>query len=74
MWVAFLTKHDLLNKDTLPQELNNVHLQKALTVLDIMNFSKEEKEAYEDHLKWLRMEASTLRKSEQKGGTRSQVW
>lgn len=67
MWVAFLTKHDLLNKDALPQELNNVHLQKALAVLDIMNFSKEEREAYEEHLKWLRMEASTLRKSEQKG-------
>ncbi|CAG7588919.1 hypothetical protein MHYMCMPSP_01178 [Hyalomma marginatum] len=32
MWAAFLTMHDLLNKDNLPRELDNVILKKALTV------------------------------------------
>ena len=66
MWIAFLTRHDLLNKDNLPKELNDVSLKKALNVLDVMNFTKEEREAYEEHLKWFRMEVSTLRKYEQK--------
>ena len=32
-----------------------------------MNFTKEEREAYEDHLKWLRIEANSLKKAEEKG-------
>lgn len=64
MWSAFLTRHDLLNKDSLPKELDNASLKKALTVLDVMNFTKEERDAYEDHLKWLRIEANTLKKVE----------
>ncbi len=67
MWVAFLTRNDLLNKDNLPKELNNSDLKKVLTVLDVMNFSESEREAYEDHLKWLRVETNTLKKYEQKG-------
>ena len=67
MWVAFLTKHDLLNKDNLPKELEDEKLKKALTVLEVMNFNDEEKEAYDDHLKWLRIETNTLKNYEQKG-------
>ena len=67
MWVAFLTRHDLLKKDHLPATLNNPSLQKALHVLDMMNFGPEEREAYEDHLKWLRIETNTLKKAEEKG-------
>lgn len=66
MWLAFLTRHDLLIADNLPKELNDASLQKALNVLEIMNFTKEEREAYEGHLKWLRMEFSALKKYEQK--------
>lgn len=64
MWVAFLTRHDLLNKEHLPSELDDPALKKALNVLDVMNFAPEEREAYEDHLKWLRIEANTLKKYE----------
>lgn len=64
MWAAFLTRHDLLNKEQLPLELNDPALKKALGVLDIMNFGPEEREAYEEHLKWLRMETSALKKYE----------
>jgi predicted transposase/invertase (TIGR01784 family) len=67
MWLAFLTRHELLERDKLPANLNDSNLQKALDVLNIMNFSFDEKEAYEDHLKWLRIEANTLHKYEQKG-------
>ena len=67
MWVAFLTRHDLLKKDHLPAPLNDPSLQKALHVLDVMNFGPEEREAYEDHLKWLRIETNTLKKAEDKG-------
>ena len=64
MWVAFLTRHDLLKADSLPLALNDVSLRKAINVLDVMNFTVEEREAYEDHLKWLRIEANTLKKAE----------
>ena len=63
MWVAFLTRHDLLTADRLPKELDDKNLKKALHVLDVLNFSKEERELYEDHLKWLRIEANTLKKA-----------
>ncbi|MCE3231714.1 MAG: hypothetical protein K0R52_1642 [Alphaproteobacteria bacterium] len=67
MWVAFLTRRDLLKKDKLPPKLDNPALKKALNVLDVMDFGDEEREAYESHLKWLRLEASTLKKYEAKG-------
>ncbi len=67
MWVAFLTRHDLLNKDHLPTTMDNPALKKALNVLDVMNFGDEERQAYEEHLKWLRIEANTLKKYEKKG-------
>jgi predicted transposase/invertase (TIGR01784 family) len=69
IWVAFLTRHDLLNKDNLPSALDNPNLKKALNVLDVMNFGDDEREAYEEHLKWLRIEANTLKKYEAKGFT-----
>ncbi len=73
IWVAFLTRHDLLNKDNLPKELDNTSLKKALTVLDVMNFTAEERDAYEDHLKWLRIEANTLKKYEAQARARGKT-
>jgi predicted transposase/invertase (TIGR01784 family) len=66
MWLTFLTRHDLLKADRLPKELDNDKLKKALKVLDVLNFSEEERELYEDHLKWLRIEANTLKKTAEK--------
>lgn len=73
MWLAFLTRHDLLNKDNLPKELDNKDLKKALTVLEIINFTKEEREEYEDRLKWLRIETNTLKKAEARGEARGEA-
>jgi predicted transposase/invertase (TIGR01784 family) len=67
MWVAFLTRYDLLKADNLPNELNDDSLKKAITVLEVMNFNAAERDAYEDHLKWLRVETNTLKKAEAKG-------
>jgi len=39
----------------------------TLGVLEVMNFREDELQAYEDHLKWLRIEANTLKKYEAKG-------
>lgn len=66
MWMAFLTRHNLLNKDHLPQSIDKQVLKKALTVLEVMNFGEEEREVYEGHLKWLRMEASAIKSVEAK--------
>ena len=65
IWVAFLTKYNLFDKDNLPEILKNTGLKKALTVLEMMNFSDDEKEGYEDHLKWLRIQTNTIKKYEQ---------
>lgn len=67
VWAAFLTRHELLNKDSLPKELNTPALKKALNVLEVMNFGEDERDAYEERLKWLRVEANTLKKYEEKG-------
>lgn len=63
MWSAFLTRHDLLIPGSLPPELNNPNLHKALTVLEVMNFNVDEREGYEDHLKYLRMQVSGVKKA-----------
>lgn len=67
-WVTFLTKHDLLTGNNLPAELElqQSAIRKALDVLNIMNFSSSEREEYEAHLKWLRTEASGIKKAEEK--------
>jgi predicted transposase/invertase (TIGR01784 family) len=67
IWVAFLTRNDLLQPDNLPKSLNQPILKKALNVLGRMNFTQEERNEYEDHLKWLRIETNTLKKAEAKG-------
>lgn len=50
MWLAFLTRNDLLITDNLPKELNDPNLKKDINVLSVMNLTPEEREAYEGHL------------------------
>ncbi|MGC1183396.1 Rpn family recombination-promoting nuclease/putative transposase, partial [Legionella sp.] len=62
IWVAFLTKYSLLDKDNLPESLEeNTGLKKALNVLEVMNFNEAEREDYENHLKWLQIQTNTIR-------------
>ena len=62
IWVSFLTKYDLLSKEGIPQNMRCEPIEKALNVLEVMNFSESERDAYEDHLKWLRIQANSLEK------------
>ena len=64
LWVAFLTKHSLFDKDNLPPKLQHTGLKKALNVLEVMNFSEDEKEGYDNHLKWLRIQTNTIKNYE----------
>lgn len=73
VWSAFLTRNDLLKLDNLPEELNSPSLKKAISVLEVMNFSDEERDSYEDHLKWLMIEASTVKKAEEKAEARGKA-
>ena len=67
IWIAFLTKYDILKKDNLPTIINKPELNKALNVIDRMSFDDEEKDAYEGRLKWIRMETGILDKEYEKG-------
>jgi len=62
IWSSFLTRNNLLSADTLPPEINKPELKKALGILEHINFTEDERNAYEDRLKWLRTEMSTLKK------------
>ena len=60
IWVSFLTKYDLLSKSGVPQNMQAQPIDKALHILEVMNLSTVERNAYEDHLKWMRDQASTV--------------
>ncbi len=67
-WSTFLTKAPSLDLNNLPKELSNDPcIQKALKVLNRISLNKEERGLYEEHLKWLRVETSTIKKAEAKG-------
>lgn len=72
-WLTFLSRSDLLDRNKLPKELSDPNLAKALSVIEEMNFTKMEREAYEEHLKWLRVEANTLRKTENEAYKRGEI-
>lgn len=67
IWVAFLTKYNLLDKDNLPKSFESSGLKKALNVLEVMNFNAAEREEYENHLKWLQIQTNTVKNYELKG-------
>lgn len=62
IWSAFLTRHNLFNPDRLPPQMDNPTLKKALSVLQHINLTPEEREAYENREKWLRIETNTFKK------------
>ena len=60
IWMAFLSRNELLTKGHLPPELDTAHLNKAIGILDVMNLSDEEREAYEGREKFYWIEANAL--------------
>ena len=72
-WTTFLTNHNLLDKNNLPENLKDPNLEKALEVMEVMNLNKEEREAYEDRVKWFRFEASALAKQRREGKAEGKI-
>jgi predicted transposase/invertase (TIGR01784 family) len=66
-WAAFLTKAAILDRKKLPKELAGTPIEKALTVLTTFSLAGTDRDLYEDHLKWLRMEASAICQSKAEG-------
>ena len=62
-WAAFLSKFYLFKGEPLPQQMEFPEVKKALETLEVMRLTKEEREIYENHLKWFRDEASALEKT-----------
>ena len=58
MWCTFLTRHELLEIDSLPDKLDCPELRKALEVLETVRFTKEEWGVYEARIWWLREDNS----------------
>lgn len=70
LWVSFLTKQNLLPIEglaELPKSLKAVPIQKALHALDVLNFSAEERDLYEDRFRFLLMEEDALFKQREEG-------
>ena len=61
-WVALLTRYDLLDAKKLPKEIDFPEIKKALKVMREMKFNEEEREMYNMHLDFLRMESSAFKK------------
>ena len=55
-WVAVLTKYDLFDTKELPEEVNVPEIKKALRVMEEMTMNEEERDIYNSHLDFLRME------------------
>ena len=67
VWVAFLTRNDLLRDIELPKNLDVPEVNKALHVLEVMNFTAEERAVYEGQFKWLWIEDNALKKAKDDG-------
>lgn len=66
-WLAVLTHHELLDAKTLPKALNTPEIRKALNVMETINFTAIERDMYEAHLDFLRMEYGAFEASFQDG-------
>jgi predicted transposase/invertase (TIGR01784 family) len=60
LWMAFLTRNELLVQNQLPPEINDSCLNKAIGILDVMNLDAIEREIYENRQKFLMIEESAL--------------
>ena len=66
-WVAFLTRHELFNRENLPSIPQKAELDKALKLLKIMSLNPDERDVYEGKLKWFRTEDGALHKAKKDG-------
>ena len=62
MWVALLTRYTLLDAQKLPKKIDFPEIKKALKIMQEMKFNQKERDIYNSHLDFLRIEASAFRK------------
>jgi len=61
-WVAILTRYALLDVNNLPTQINTPEIKKALQIMQEMEFTAYERDLYNTHLDFLRMEYSAFEK------------
>lgn len=66
VWATYFLNDELLKDAKLPKFFAIDIIKKAIEVLKEMNFTSQERENYEEHLKWLRVEAGGIKKAEEK--------
>ncbi len=66
-WVAVLTKYDLLNSKDLPPEIHFPEIKKALKVMQEMSLTADERDIYNSHLDFLRIEEGDYMKKFMEG-------
>ena len=67
-WVHFLKLAGMYDADSMPEQLKEApSFQKAMHLLERLSASKEEREIYEDRMKWLRDVTSSLETMERRG-------
>ena len=67
LWVAFLTRNDLLSNENLPPDFDAPEIKKAINVLEHMSLNRSERDTYDNRLKWLMIEESALDKAREDG-------
>ena len=72
-WITFLNKAYELDKNNIPEELQDEMIKKAIEKLEILYFDKEEREVYESEKK-LRMDRKEeIRTAEEKGRKKEKI-
>jgi len=70
-WITFLNKATELDKDKLPQELNEPEIRKAVDTVERMSLTKKERDYYEGRKKIIRDDEGVIKfreeKAEEKG-------
>lgn len=72
-WVTVLTKFELLNVKDLPCEINDFEIKKALKAMQEMNLTKDERELYNNHLDFLRIEKGAFMKRFMEGESKGKA-
>ncbi len=72
-WVTILTKYDLLNINCLPDKIALPEIHKALQVMHEMQLNKKEREIYNSHLDFLRLEEGAFAARFEKGVTKGKI-
>ena len=67
LWVAFLTKYQVLHQNPLPPQIDNPVVGKALSILAHMSLTDIEKERYESKEKWFFDEEAILHRVRKEG-------